>query len=69
MYFSGAGKFCLAHRLRELTRDVKDDVRTLNFRSDTPFHHREKHRMTFIKVVKCKKKKKRKKCRIINNTF
>ena len=33
-YFSGAGKFCLAHGLRQLTREVKNDVRTLNFRSD-----------------------------------
>ena len=32
--FSGAGKFCLAHGLRQLTRDVKSDVRTLNFISD-----------------------------------
>ena len=32
--FSGAGKFCLAHELRQLTRDVKSDVRTLNFISD-----------------------------------
>ena len=29
---SGAGKFCLANGLRLLTRDVKSDVRTLNFR-------------------------------------
>ena len=27
-------KFCLAHGLRQLIRDVKSDVRTLNFRSD-----------------------------------
>ena len=26
-----------AHRLRQLTRDVKSDVRTLNFRSDVTF--------------------------------
>ena len=31
--FSGTGKFCLAHGLGQLTRDVKRDVRTLNFRS------------------------------------
>ena len=24
--FSGAGKFCLAHGLRQLTRDAKNDV-------------------------------------------
>ena len=33
-YFSDAGKFCLAHGLRQLTRDVKSDVKTLNFTSD-----------------------------------
>ena len=32
--FSGAGKFCLAHGPRQLTRDVKCEVRTLDFRSD-----------------------------------
>ena len=32
--FSGPGKFCLAHGLRQLTRDVKNDVRILNFKSD-----------------------------------
>ena len=35
--FSGAEKFCLAHGLRQLTRDVKSDVRTLNFISDVTF--------------------------------
>ena len=35
--FSGAGKFCLAHWLRQLTRDIKYDVRTLNFRRDVTF--------------------------------
>ena len=35
--FSGAGKFCLAHGLRQLTRDMKHDVRNLNFRSDVTF--------------------------------
>ena len=30
--FSGAGKLCLALGLRQLTRDVTHDVRTLNFR-------------------------------------
>ena len=28
-------KFCLAHGLRQLTRDVKSGVRTLNFKSGT----------------------------------
>ena len=45
-HFSGAGKFCLAYRLRQLISDVKTDVRTLNFRSDVILHHHEKHRMT-----------------------
>ena len=27
----GAGKFCLAHGLGQLTRDVASDARTLNF--------------------------------------
>ena len=30
-------KFCLAHRLRQLTRDVKSDVRTLNFKSGVTY--------------------------------
>ena len=46
-YFSGAGKICLAHGLRQLTRDVKNDVRTLNFRSNVTCDHHEKLRMTF----------------------
>ena len=33
-YFQRAGKFCLAHGLRQLTRDVKSDARIINFRSD-----------------------------------
>ena len=33
--FSGAGKFCLAHGLRQLKHEVKKkDVRILNFISD-----------------------------------
>ena len=36
-FFSGAGKFCLAHGLGQLTSDVKSYVRTLNFRSDVIF--------------------------------
>ena len=35
--FSGAGKFCLTHGLGQLTRDVKSDIRTLNFKSDVFF--------------------------------
>ena len=37
LYFSGAGKFCPAHGLRQLTRDVKSDVGILNFRSDVTY--------------------------------
>ena len=35
--FSGAGKFCLAHGHRQLTRDVKSDVRTLNLKNDITY--------------------------------
>ena len=48
-YFSGAGKFCLAHGLGQLTRDVKSDVRTLNFGSDVIFAPPQKYRMMFGK--------------------
>ena len=34
---SGAGQFCLAYDQGQLTRNVKNDVRTLNFRSDVMF--------------------------------
>ena len=34
---SGAGNFCLADGLGQLTCDVKSDIRTLNFRSDVIF--------------------------------
>ena len=34
---SGAGKFCLAHGLRQLSRDAKLDVSILYFRSDVTF--------------------------------
>ena len=30
-------KICLAHELRQITRDIKSDVRTLNFISDVTF--------------------------------
>ena len=36
-YFSGAGKFRFTHGLRQLTRDVKRDVRTLIFGSYVTF--------------------------------
>ena len=48
-YFSGTGKN--AHGKGQLTRDVKSDVRILNFRSDVIFAPPQKHRMTFGKVV------------------
>ena len=41
-YFSGAEKLCLAHWLKQLTRDVKSDVRTLNFISDVNFKPQQK---------------------------
>ena len=47
--FSGAGKFCIAHVLRQLTRDVKHVVRTLNFRSDSLSYQGEKKQMMFGK--------------------
>ena len=37
LFCSGAGKFCLALELRQLTRDVKNDVRILNLRSDVTY--------------------------------
>ena len=45
--FSGAGKFCLAHGLRQLTRNVTSDDKILNFRSNSLMRCYEKHRMTF----------------------
>ena len=36
LYFY-AGKFCLAHRLGQLTRDINCNVRILNFRSDVTY--------------------------------
>ena len=35
--FSGAGKFCLVHGLRQRTRDVESDFTTVNFRSDVTY--------------------------------
>ena len=37
LIFSGADKFCLAHALRQLTRDVKSNIRKLNSSSDVIF--------------------------------
>ena len=58
--FSGAGKFCLAHGLRQLTRDTKSDVICLQ---TTLTRRNEKLRMTFgvgrhtAQIVKKIKKK------------
>ena len=57
--FSGAGKFCLAHGLRQLTRDIKSDVRILNFRSDLSYSFPQKspndvHKRSLCDV-KCQK--------------
>ena len=41
--------FYLAHGLRQLIRNVKCDVRTLNFMSDVIFAPPRKIRMTFVK--------------------
>ena len=35
--FSGAGKYCLAHGLRQLRRDVKMTSKILNFSSDVTY--------------------------------
>ena len=58
--FSDAGKFCLSQGLRQLTRDVKSDVRTLSFRNDVTYRQ-EKHRMISEKVVVRRKMSKKKK--------
>ena len=56
---SGAGKFCLVHGLRQFTRDVKHDVRTLNFRSDVTSAPSRKTPNDVLKMslrdVKCQK--------------
>ena len=57
--FSGAGKFCFAHGLRQLTCDVKSDDRTLNFRSDVTYVRPQKatndiRRRSFCDI-KCQK--------------
>ena len=35
--FSSAGNFCLAHGLKQYTRNVKNDGRTKNFINDVPY--------------------------------
>ena len=39
--FSGASKFCLAHGLRQLTRDYKSDIRILDFIKMSLIHYHE----------------------------
>ena len=57
--FSSAGKFCLAHRLRQLTQKVKSDVRTLNFRSNVTHAPQQKKlfdvRRRSLCDIKCQK--------------
>ena len=45
--YIGSGEFCLAHGLRQLTCNVKSEVKTQNFRSDVTNPPPGKHRMTF----------------------
>ena len=50
---SDAGKFYLAHGLRQLTRDVKHEIRTLNFRSDVTFAPPRKKPNDVQKILLC----------------
>ena len=45
--FGGAGKFCLAHGLRRLTRDVTSELYISEVTSR--IRHHDKHRMLFGK--------------------
>ena len=58
---SDAGKFCLAHGLSQLKRDVNHDVRTLNFKSDVTFAPPRKTpngiRESSFRDAKCQKMK------------
>ena len=60
--FGGAGKFGLTHELGQLTRDVKSDVRILDFRSDVFLaQQRKTPNDVWIKSlcdIKCLKQKK-----------
>ena len=67
--FSGAGKFCLAHGLGQLTRNVKSDAGTLNFRSDVIVAPPWKTMKMLFMRRKMSKKKKKNKWRMINNNF
>ena len=53
---SDAGKFCLAHGLRQLTPNVKHDIRTLDITSDLTFAPRKAPNDACIRLlwdVKC----------------
>ena len=64
--FSGAGKFCLAHGLRQLTRDTKSDVICLQ---TTLTRRNEKLRITFAVARQTAQivKKSRKQTILFNN--
>ena len=47
VFFSGAGKFCLAHGLRQLTRDFKMSSKCSISEVTLRMRYHEKHRMTF----------------------
>ena len=51
--FNGAVKFGLAHGLRQINRNVKTDVRTLNFRSDVTFAPTRKTPIDVRKKLLC----------------
>ena len=52
--FSGAGKFCLAHGLRQLTCDIKHDVRSDVFFAPPRKTHNDVLKMSLCDV-KCQK--------------
>ena len=69
-FCSGAGKFCVAHGLGQLTRDIKSDVRTLNFRIDVTFAPPRKTPNGVRRRSLCDmKSKKYKKLRMMDNNF
>ena len=51
--FSGAGKFCFSNGQRQLTCDVKSDIKVLNFRRTSLMRYQSKHRITLVEVVMC----------------
>ena len=56
-YICSAGKFCFAHGLRQLTRGVKSDVRTINFISDVTTKTPNDARGRSLCDLYCQKKK------------